>query len=251
MLRLSEADPAHSKSRFLFANLTRTSHPISNATVTALTDTVLMGVSLARGTQLTVPVNLDLESWSSNLFAVYSRPAKWLKSNLSFNGGGSFTRTPTRIGSEINIANTWSVRGGTVIASNISQNLDFTLSYLGTYNLSRNTLTVGSRAGDYYTHTLGLRFNSVVGPGVVVREEVSHNLQSGVPSAYGQNVVLWNSTVGKKFLKDQKGELRLTATDVLEQDRSVNRSITESYVQDQRDRTLGRYLQAVFTYSFR
>ena len=58
-------------------------------------------------------------------------------------------------------------------------------------------------------------------------------------------------TVGKKFLKDDAGEIRLTATDVLEQDRSVSRSVTETYVQDSRDRALGRYLQAVFTYTFK
>lgn len=250
-LRMSEADPVHSKSRFLFANLTRTLHPISNATFTALTDTTLAGVALARGTQLTLPVNLDLDAWNANVFGVYSRPAKWLKSNLSFNGGSSFSRTPTRIGDAVNLANTWSPRAGAVLASNISPNLDFTLSYQGSYNIARNTLATGNKTGDYYSHVLSLRFNAVVGPGVVVREEVSHNLQSGVPSAYGQNVVLWNSSLGKKFLKDQKGEVRLTASDVLEQDRAVNRSITETYVQDQRDRTLGRYLQAVFTYTFR
>ena len=74
---------------------------------------------------------------------------------------------------------------------------------------------------------------------------------SGVTNQYGQNVVLWNTTLGKKFLKDDRGELRVTATDVLRQDRSVGRSFTESYIQDSRDSTLGRFVQAVFTYTFR
>ena len=85
----------------------------------------------------------------------------------------------------------------------------------------------------------------------MVRQEVNHNLQSGVPSAYGQDVVLWNTTLGKKFLKKEAGEIRVTATDVLKQNRSVSRSITEAYVQDSRDRTLARYVQAVFTYTFK
>ena len=63
--------------------------------------------------------------------------------------------------------------------------------------------------------------------------------------------MLWNTTIGKKLLKGDKGELRLTATDALDQNRSVSRSITEAYVQDSRDRTLGRYVQAVFTYTFK
>ncbi len=249
-LRVSEADPARSRSRFLFANLSRTSRPISNATITAVTDMVVDGIALPRGTQLTRPVNLGLESWNSNVFAVYSLPAARLKSNLSFHGGGQFSRTPTQVHDAINIANNWSARGGSTLASNISPNLDFTLSYFGTYTFARSTIAT-SNNGDYYTHSLGLRFNAVAGPGVVFRQELTHSLQTGVPSAYGQDVVLWNSTLGKRFLKDGRGEFRLTATDVLEQERSVNRSITESYVQDQRDRALGRYVQAVFTYTFR
>ena len=91
-----------------------------------------------------------------------------------------------------------------------------------------------------------------MGPhGIVVRDEVNHSLQSGVAASYGRNTVQWNQTLGKKFLKDNRGELRVTLTDALDQDRAVGRSITEAYVQDTRDRALGRYVQAVFTYSFK
>lgn len=248
-LRLSEADPMRSKSRFLFANLVRTSRPISNATVTALTDTVIDGIALARGTQLTRPVNLDV-SWSANAFAAYSRPVTLLKSIVTFHGGGSFNETPTRVNAGENRSRTWTVRYGSVFASNISPNLDFTVSYMGNYNISRNTLSTNSRA-DYYSHTLGIRFNAVAKHGIVVRQEVNHNFQGGASAGYDQNVVLWNTTLGKKLLKGDKGEIRVTATDVLQQDRSVGRSFTETYVQDSRDRTLGRFFQAVFTYTFR
>jgi outer membrane beta-barrel protein/carboxypeptidase family protein len=248
-LRVSEADPAKSKSRFLFANVSRTSHPIANATFTAPTDTTIDGVFLARGTQLTRPVNLD-QSWNANLFAVYSRPTNWIKSIVSFNGGGSFTRNPTQINGLTNLSRSYALRSGVTLSSNISPNLDFTVSYQGNYNISRNSLTT-SNQGDYYTHSIGVRFNAVARHGIVVRQELNHNLQSGVPSAYGQDIVLWNTTLGKKFLKNDQGELRVTASDVLQQNRSVSRSVTETYVQDSRDRTLGRYVQAVFTYTFR
>ncbi|TMQ71433.1 MAG: hypothetical protein E6K80_05570 [Candidatus Eisenbacteria bacterium] len=248
-LRVSEADPMRSKSRFLFMNLVRTSHPIANSIFTAPGDTTVDGVSLARGTQLTTPVNLD-HSWIANAFAVYSRPLPLLKSILSLNGGGTLNRTPTLLNGRANVGSTYAIRFGSVLASNISPNLDFTVLYQGSYNLSRYTLTA-SNTGDYYSHTLGLRFNAVAMHGIVVREELNHNLQSRVPTAFGQDVVLWNTTLGKKLLKNDRGEIRVTATDVLEQNKSVNRSVTETYVQDSRDSALGRYVQAVFTYTFR
>ena len=249
-LRFSEATPMRSRSRFVFANVTRTSRPIANSTFTAARDTLVDGVELSPGTQLTSPVNLDEAAWNASVFGVYSLPANYLKSIASLNGGGTLTRTPARINGETNIGTSYVIRSGVTLASNISQNLDFTLSYQGAWNRSRNTLTTSSR-GDYYSHTLGLRLNVVAGPGVVLREEVSHNLQSGVPSAFGQNVVLWNTSLGKKLFKGDRGELRLTANDVLNENRSVSRSVADAYVEDARNRTLGRYLQAVFSYSFR
>jgi hypothetical protein len=178
---------------------------------------------------------------------VVSRPAAFMKSIVNLNGGGTYSRTPTEIGSVVNTTDNWALRAGVVLASNISQNLDFTVSYTGTYNFSQSTLTTG-RQGDYYTHIASLRLNTVVGPGIVMRQELSHNLQNG-SSDYRDDVMLWNTTLGKKFLKD-KAEFRLTATDALAQNRSTNRSITESYVQDTRDLALGRYVQAVIQYSW-
>ena len=248
-LRMSEADALKSKSKFLFLNVTRTANPIANSTFTAYTDTTIDGTALARGTQFTRPVNLD-ESWNVNAFGAYSFPVTKIKSILSFNSGGTLARTPSQVNGLTSTGSSYAIRGGSVLASNISPNLDFTLSYQGNYNISRNTRSTSS-SGDYYSHTIGLRFNAIVGPGIVLRQEVNHNLQSGVPSAYGQDIVLWNTTLGKKLLKGDKGELRVTATDVLEQDRSVSRSINESYVEDSSNRTLGRYLQAVFTYTFK
>ncbi len=247
--RFSEADPMRSRSRFVFFNVSRTSDPISTATFTAAADTVIAGVAVGRGTQISRPVNLD-QSWNSNLFAAVSRPAGPLKSIVTLNGGVSFAQTQTLVNAGQNTARTSTIRAGAVAASNISQNLDFTFSYQGNFNIQRNTLTPNTRS-DYYAHIIGFRFNAVGPGGLVIRQELSHDFQDGDTEEFRKNVVLWNSTLGKKFLKDGRGEVRLTATDVLKQDRSVGRTFTESYVQDWRDLTLGQFVQAVFTYTFR
>jgi hypothetical protein len=248
-LRVSEANPTKKRSRFLFADFTRTSNPISSYTYTAGKDTVVTGIPLARGTQLTRPVNLDV-AWTANLFAAYSWPMKWVKSIFTVNGGGAVDQTPTQLNNGINRNRTTSAHFGTTIASNISTDLDFTVTYQGSYNFSRNTLT-GNTAGDYYAHTLGLRLTAVMPSGVVMRQEVSNQFQNNVSTVFGQNQVMWNTTFGKKFLKDEKGELHLTVVDVLHQDKSVGRSITATYVEDQRQLALGSFMQVVITYSFR
>ncbi len=247
-LRLSEADPMHSKARFLFANVTRTRDPIANATYTAATDTVIRGIFLGRGTQLTIPVNLD-ESWSANVFGVYSLPAKWLKSIISLNGGGAYNLTPTQVNATLNRSKLLALRFGAAVSSNVSPRLDYGLSYQGSYNMSRSTL-VQEDSGDYYSHNLGARVNWITPQGVVLREELTHNF-TGLAAPYGLDQWLFNSSLGRKFLKDGRGELRVTVTDVLGQDRSATRTLTETYVQDTLDRTLGRFTQLVFTYTWK
>src|SRR5262249_13597962 len=177
-------------------------------------------------------------------------PAKWMKSIVTLNGGGSFNQTPTQLNSGVNRNRTTTVRFGSTIASNISPNLDFTVSYQGNYNISRNTLTANT-TGDYYAHNLALRLNTVTKYGIVMRQEVSNVFQNNQSTVFGQNQVMWNTTLGKKFLKDEKGEFRITVTDVLHQEKSVGRSFTETYVQDSRDLALGTFMQAVLTYNFR
>jgi len=72
-----------------------------------------------------------------------------------------------------------------------------------------------------------------------------------VAGGFGQNAVLWSSAIGRKFLKGQRGELRIAGTDLLGQEKSVARTVTETYLQDARNEVLGRYLLATFTYTLR
>jgi len=173
-----------------------------------------------------------------------------MRSIFTLNGGGAFDQTPTKLNHGINRNRTTIARFGATIASNISTDFDFTLSYQGNYNISRNTLSTNT-TGDYYAHTLTLRLTTVMLSGIVMRQEVSNEFQNNASTVFGQSQTLWNTTLGRKFFKDDKGELRFTITDVLHQDRSVGRSITPTYVQDSRDLALGSFMQAVFTYSFR
>ena len=57
--------------------------------------------------------------------------------------------------------------------------------------------------------------------------------------------------LGEKLLKNQRGDIRLTAVDVLNQNQSVNRTVTGNYIQDAENRTLKPYVMLTFTYTMR
>ena len=60
-------------------------------------------------------------------------------------------------------------------------------------------------------------------------------------------------SVGKKFLKDRKGELKLTAFDVLKQNVSFSRSVSDdaNSIYTQRNQVLTQYFLLTFTYNLR
>ncbi len=58
-------------------------------------------------------------------------------------------------------------------------------------------------------------------------------------------------SVGKKILKDRKGELKLSVFDLLKQNQSITRNVTETYIQDISNEVLTQYFMLTFTYNLR
>ena len=70
-------------------------------------------------------------------------------------------------------------------------------------------------------------------------------------AGFNQSYWLWNMGVGKKFLKDQSGEIKLSVFDLLKQNSSITRSITETYIEDVQTDVLQQYVLLTFTYKLK
>ena len=80
---------------------------------------------------------------------------------------------------------------------------------------------------------------------------MSNILHHGLAAGRGRDAVLWNVGIGEKLLNNQRGEIRLTAFDVLNQNKNVSRTVTGDYIQDTENRTLKPYVILTFTYTMR
>jgi hypothetical protein len=234
---------------FLFANGSYTNNYIGNTTVIALNDTVVRGVQLNRGSQLSLPVNLD-GNFAARSFLTYAMPISKIKTNLNLNAGVNYNRIPAIINSQSNFANNYALNGGFVAGSNISENIDFTLSANGAYNIVKNTLQA-QRDYNYYSQTTSLRLNWIFLKNVVFNTNLNHTLYSGLGEGYDQQFLLWNASLGYKFLKDRSLQADIYAFDILKQNRAISRTITDSYVEDAQTQVLQRYLMLRLTYSLR
>ncbi|MBU6323971.1 MAG: outer membrane beta-barrel protein [Bacteroidetes bacterium] len=248
--RYGWSNNATGRNFFGFMMYQTTMNYIANSTFIAARDTVIgNGITLLRGAQLNMPVNLSGYR-SVRSFLNYGLPLKAIKSNFNANGGVSYSRVPGLVNNITNFANTWNLNAGVVLSSNISEKIDFTLAYSAFYNLVNNTVRSGID-NNYLQQTGSFRSNLQSGKGWVFSSDLNYTGYNGLGSAFRQNFVLWNLGIGKKFLKNQAGELRITAFDILGQNNSLSRTVTETYVEDLQTRVLQRYFMLNFTYNIR
>ena len=103
---------------------------ISNATFIAMNaDSVIEnGISSTRVLQLSKPVNLDgYKSFRS--FFTCSQPVKFIKSNINLVPGFPTPACPALYNNVTSTTHNYTYNGGIVVASNISEYVDFNLSY--------------------------------------------------------------------------------------------------------------------------
>lgn len=238
------------RNMMLYLNLGLSNNAITQSTFIADKDYQLAdGIILFKGSQLTKPVNLDGQL-NLRSFISYGLPISKIKSNLNFNAGVSYSKTPNLINEIKSFTNSYSINGGGVLSSNINEKIDFTLSYSPTYSIVKNTAQTSLNSSFIFQNT-SIKINWLFGKGFLFQTEVLNQAYSGLGSGFNQNFTLWNAGFGYKFLKKQAGELRLNVFDLLKQNNSIARNVSTAYIEDARNQVLTRYFMLTFTYNLK
>lgn len=241
------------KGQSLFANifLQAADNYISNAIfINPDADSVIgQGNVLKAGSQLTKPVNLNgYKSFRS--FFTYSMPIKFIKSNLNLNAGYSYSKLPGLANYVKSFTNNSTFSTGIVIASNINEFVDFNLSYNANFNNAKNELQPSNNS-KYINQSAGIQMNLLTKTGWFLQNDINNQSNSGLSDGFNQSFWLWNAAIGKKFLKSKAGELKLSVFDLLKQNQSIVRTVTENYIEDSRSEVLQQYFMLTFTYSLK
>jgi hypothetical protein len=249
-LRYTLTDFDAMTSMFLILSGTITNNYIGYNTIIAQSKPVVYdGITLSTGTQLKIPQNVDgYKNLSS--FLAYSLPIDYLKSVFNFNISVAYTRTPGILNSVTNFANTMSYGGGLIVSSNISQDLDFTVSTNETYNVSKNT-SESSTDANYWGARSRLKFFWKFWSGFVLQTDLQHVYQGNLGSGYDPNSYAWNAYLGKKFLSKDQAEIRFTVNDILDKNTNITRTTNDYYIEESKTNVLGRYYQVSFVYNLK
>ncbi|MEP7238715.1 MAG: outer membrane beta-barrel protein [Ferruginibacter sp.] len=239
-------------SKSFFANLflQAASNYISSATYIANQDTVIQqNIVLKRGSQLSKPVNLNGYK-SIRTFFTYSMPLKFIKTTLNVSTGFSYSKLPGMVNYQKTFTNSYAYNGGVVLASNISEYVDFNLSYNANFTNSK-TNTTNSTTSKSVNQSIGAQVNLLNKKGWFVQNDISGNTYSGLSQGLNQSFWLWNAAIGKKFLKNKAGELKLSVFDLLKQNQSIVRTVNENSITDTQTQVLRQYFMLTFTYSLK
>lgn len=249
-IRYSAVNTEKATSFFALVNGNYSSNYISNSTLIANNDTtVYNSIYLAKGSQITRPVNVN-NYYTIRSFINYTFPISIIKSNLSVNASGNYNNIPGLINQNLNYAKTATAGLGLVLSSNISQKFDYSISSNSSYSNINNTLQSSANT-TYFSQNSKLKINLNPWKGLILQTEYINSYYNGLSSSYNQTISLWNAAIGYKFLKNKQAELKLMAYDILNQNNSIQRTNTDSYIQDIRTNALNRYLLLLFTYNFK
>ena len=248
-LRINRTNVAKGRTLFVSINGNYQNNYIAGSSTIARNDTTINGIFLARGTQLNKPVNLD-GFWNASIFSSFAMPIKPIKCNLNLNLNLNRSQTPGLINEVLNYTQATALNLSLVLSSNISEKIDFSFSYAADLNQVRNTFQPQLN-NDYLLHAAAAGFSWMHKKGFLATTQASYISYIGLGDVFNSDYLIWNAAVGYKFLKNDRGDIRLSVFDILGQNNTLTRNVNEMYVEDIQNVVLQRYFMLTFTYTFR
>ena len=138
--------------------------------------------------------------------------------------------------------------------ANISLNWNDKVEFNQRYGPSYNKSTYESNVYPslkVWRHTTSSELVVRMPKRIVWESTLDYNYNPQVAQGIQKTAYRWNAAVNFLFLKQDKGQLKLSVYDLLNQNISVSRVVRENYIQDTESIILKRYFLLTFTYNIR
>ncbi len=200
--------------------------------------------------QYSRPVNMS-GYWNLMTHVSYGFPIGFLKSNFNVMAGIIYSLTPSRIDGKRNETGNMGYNFRAVLGSNISENVDFTLSWNGTYNEAKNSLDAAAGKNRYFNHSAQGNLKVVFPLGFTLTASAAYTQYVGFTNNYNDDYLLCNAWIGKKVFRNQRGEIMIGVNDIFNQNKSFVRTVGSGWTQNATNSVVGRYYMVQFTYNLR
>ena len=101
----------------------------------------------------------------------------------------------------------------------------------------------------YYTQTYSGDVTYTFPKNFLLSTNFDYMINTGRGEGFNQSIPLWNASFSKQLFKKKNGELKFSVNDILNQNQSISRTISEIYVEDVRSVVLKRYFMVSFLFN--
>lgn len=227
-----------------FANVEQADNYIASRR--SLSSSSFTGNGDKRNSEMFSYQNADGFFSASGLLA-YGFPISLIKSNMNVSTMVQYAKTPGFWDEEKAFNRTWSWNSSVTIGSNISEAIDFILDCNCKYNQSKN-LTYSDYDVNYWSLSYGGQMNWQIIPALKLVVECGHTNYFGSGTSRF-NALISNAAFAWKFLKDRRGELRLSCNDIFNKNNNFYETTNEIYRREVTTNVLKRYALLTFTYN--
>lgn len=226
---------------FAFLNGTKTDNKIVSNRVSSLSE-------LYGRVQETTYLNTD-GFYSARGFYNLSKAYNKRKYVISANGSANFNNNVSFTDNEKNTAKNWVLSQGFSFQVNLGDWLELMPNINYTFNTTRNSIE--SRASqDVSTWAMGLNNKLYITPTLLWGIDLSKMSNNGYSNSINANPFIINSYIEKEFFKNKQASIRLHAYDILDEQVSISRTVSDNSELDSRSNRLSRYFMLSLTYKF-
>ena len=176
---------------------------------------VTEGVKLGEGNLFVRPVNIGGYHRLHGKIT-YGFPVNPLRSNLNIQAQAVINVLPGIINGEYSPVHRNNYLVGASLASNISEDVDFRVSYTGEYVQGEFTTKAGKNNNDYFSHTVSGQLKWAFWKGVTFTGSLSYRQDKGISAPFNDRTLLCNLYLGKRIFRNRLGEISIGINDLFD-----------------------------------
>lgn len=203
---------------------------------------------LPGGAQLTTPVNVNGAYNASTYFNIGLPISKTKGGNVNFATSANYNHDVSISNKLYNYTQNLTLTERAGISYNYKEKLDVTISGNVQYNTVQYSLQK-TRNASYYTYGTAADISYMLPKDFILSTDIDYTANTGRAAGFNEDYLMWNASFAKQLFKNKKGELKLSVFDILDQNKSINRTIADNYIEDVENVALKRFFMLTFTYN--
>jgi hypothetical protein len=233
---------------FLYLNINAGASLVNNKIVNSTS-------KLSEGVLLTRPENLN-GSQSYNFSGTIGIPLKRVTTgrrspmNLNLTTSANYGRDVNKVLDTVRFNYTSGLGQRLSFNYFIQDKLDLQANANFNYN-DAHFSAQGSQSYKYFNQHYSIDVTYTILKRIMINNDFDYYLNTGRAQGFNQPIPLWNAYISCLLFKKQNGEIRISGIDLLNQNKSINRTVNALYIEDTYTRVLQRFFLVSFMYNFK